>query len=167
MDKCQQFIDKVGELRFLKIKEIQVNKFNRLLLEKLGNITWFNTVPHLTHASNPQASNTSQGDSAVPPQAECTDAKTASTSPLAVSTNSQAELANAQAASASTLAVSTNSQGVSAASPQGGSSQAIQTGSGTNSQGDGTVPPQAGTSWAEGADAQAASTSLLTVSTNS
>ena len=32
MDKCQQFIDKVSELRFLKIKERQVNKFNRLLL---------------------------------------------------------------------------------------------------------------------------------------
>ena len=45
MDKCQQFIDKVSELRFLKIKERQVNKFNRLLLKKQGNITWFSTVP--------------------------------------------------------------------------------------------------------------------------
>ena len=33
MDKCQQFIDKVSELRFLKIKERQVNKFNRLMLK--------------------------------------------------------------------------------------------------------------------------------------
>ena len=32
MDECQQFIDKVSELRFLKIKQRQVNKFNRLLL---------------------------------------------------------------------------------------------------------------------------------------
>ena len=39
MDKCQQFIDKVSEIRFLKIKERQVNKFNRLLLRKQGNIT--------------------------------------------------------------------------------------------------------------------------------
>ena len=31
-DKCQQFIDKECELRFLKIKERQVNKFNRLIL---------------------------------------------------------------------------------------------------------------------------------------
>ena len=45
MDKCQQFIDKVSELRFLKIKERHVNKFNRLLLKKLGHITWFSTVP--------------------------------------------------------------------------------------------------------------------------
>ena len=44
MDKCQQFIDKVSELRFLKIKERQVNKFNRLLLTKQGNITWFSAV---------------------------------------------------------------------------------------------------------------------------
>ena len=45
MDKYQQFIDKIRELRFLKIKESQINKFNRLLLEKQGNITWFSTVP--------------------------------------------------------------------------------------------------------------------------
>ena len=45
MDKCQQFIDKVSELRFLKVKERQVSKFNRLLLKKQGNITWFSAVP--------------------------------------------------------------------------------------------------------------------------
>ena len=45
MDKCQQLIDKANEFRFLKIKERQVNKFNRLLLKKQGNITWFSTVP--------------------------------------------------------------------------------------------------------------------------
>ena len=45
MDKCQQFIGKVSELRFLKIKERQVNKFNRLLLKKEGNMTWFSAVP--------------------------------------------------------------------------------------------------------------------------
>ena len=36
MDKCQQSIDKVSELRFLKSKEGQVNKFNRLMLKKEG-----------------------------------------------------------------------------------------------------------------------------------
>ena len=51
MDKCQQFIYKVSELRFLQIKERQVNKFNRLLLKKQRNITWFSTVPLV----NPQA----------------------------------------------------------------------------------------------------------------
>ena len=43
MEKCQQFIDKVGEHRFLK--ERQVNKFIRLLLKKQGNITWLSAVP--------------------------------------------------------------------------------------------------------------------------
>ena len=56
---------------------------------------------------------------------------------------------------------------VSAASPQAGSSQTIQAGSGTNSQGDSTIPPHSGTSWAEGTDGQAVSTSPQTVSTNS
>ena len=45
MDKCQQFIDKVSELSFLNIKEWQVNTFNRLLLKKQGNITWFRSFP--------------------------------------------------------------------------------------------------------------------------
>ena len=55
MDKCQQFIDKVSGLRFLKIKERQINKFNRLLLKKQGNITSFSTVP----LANPWAGSTS------------------------------------------------------------------------------------------------------------
>ena len=146
MDKCQQFIDKVGEPRFLKIKERQVNKFNRLLLKKQRNIIWFRTVPP-TQAGNPQPSNPLQGDSAVPPQAQCADAQSASTSSLAVSTNSQAKHIDAQAASTSTLAVSTNSQGVSTASPQAGSPQAFQAGSswvinnGTNPHGVSATPP--------------------------
>ena len=40
MNKLQQLIDRVSELRFLKVRERQVNKFNRLLLKKEGNITW-------------------------------------------------------------------------------------------------------------------------------
>ena len=57
-------IDKVGEFRFLKIKERQVNKFNRLPLKKQGNITWYNTVP--TQVGNPWVGNPPQEDSAVP-----------------------------------------------------------------------------------------------------
>ena len=55
MDKCQHFIDKVSELRLLKIKERQINKFSRLLLKKEGNITWFTNRP------NPQAGSASEG----------------------------------------------------------------------------------------------------------
>ena len=87
MQKCQQFIDKVGELRFLKS---QVNKFNRLLLKKQGNITWFSAVPPTQAGNPPQASSTiSQGDSTMSPQAEHIDAQAASASPLVISTNSQ------------------------------------------------------------------------------
>ena len=103
-----------------------------------------------TQAVNTQAISTdSKGDSAVPPQAEHADVQAASVCPLAVSTNSQ---------------------GVSTSSPQADSSQAIQAGSsqainnGTNSQGDRTIPPQAGSCQAEGADAQAVSTSPQAVS---
>ena len=42
---------KVSELRFIKIKERQVNKFNKLIKRK-GNIIWFNAVPS---AGNPLA----------------------------------------------------------------------------------------------------------------
>ena len=34
MNKCQQLVDKVSELIFLKVRERQINKFNRLLLKK-------------------------------------------------------------------------------------------------------------------------------------
>ena len=34
MNKCQQFIDKISELRFIKVKERQINKFNRLLQKR-------------------------------------------------------------------------------------------------------------------------------------
>ena len=79
MDKCQDFIDKVSELRFLKIKDRQISKFNRLLLKKEGNVTCF------TNRANPQAGSAS----AVPPQAGSSWAEsvdTVRTSPQAVST---------------------------------------------------------------------------------
>ena len=66
MNKCQQFIDKVSELRFIKVRERQINKFNRLLQNEEGNITWLvptNTPANSTllavSASSPQAGNTS------------------------------------------------------------------------------------------------------------
>ena len=36
--KCQGFIEKVDEIRFIKVKNRQVNKFNNLV-KKEGNIT--------------------------------------------------------------------------------------------------------------------------------
>ena len=69
MDKCQQFIDKVSQLRFLEIKERQVNKFNRLLLIKQGNINWFSVVPLVNPwagSASPQTASTSAPRQVVP-----------------------------------------------------------------------------------------------------
>ena len=38
--KCHVFVEKVGEFRFNKVKNRQVNKFNNLVHKKEGNITW-------------------------------------------------------------------------------------------------------------------------------
>ena len=48
--KCQDFIEKVKELRFSKVKERQVRKFNNLLSKKEGNITCI-SFPQATRAS--------------------------------------------------------------------------------------------------------------------
>ena len=50
--KCQGFVEKVGEIRFNKVKLRQVNKFNNLL-RKEGNITGVST--QLTAFSSSQA----------------------------------------------------------------------------------------------------------------
>ena len=39
MKKCQELIGKVSEFRHFKVKQRQINKFNRLI-EKKGYITW-------------------------------------------------------------------------------------------------------------------------------
>ena len=47
MQQCQELIDKVRELRYLKVGERQINKFNRLL-QKERNTTWFKHPPTLS-----------------------------------------------------------------------------------------------------------------------
>ena len=39
MEQCQNLINKVRELRYLKTRDRQINKFNRLLQKQEGNIT--------------------------------------------------------------------------------------------------------------------------------
>ena len=39
LEQCQDFIDKVSELRFNKVKQRQINKLNHLVSKKEGNIT--------------------------------------------------------------------------------------------------------------------------------
>ena len=126
MDKCQQFIAKVSELRFLKIKERQVNKFNRLMIKKQGNITWFSTVPLV----NPQAGSASpQVASTSVPQTgsswEDSASQTASaSSPQTVSFQAVSSQAVSCPQAGSSQEDST-SQAASASSPQTVNAQAV------------------------------------------
>ena len=45
--ECQGFVEKVGEIRFTKVKQRQLNKFNNLLNKKEGNITRVNSSPNV------------------------------------------------------------------------------------------------------------------------
>ena len=55
--KCQEFIEKVKELRFNKVKDRQVRKFNNLLSKKEGNITWQSSQVTPTTRASPEAAN--------------------------------------------------------------------------------------------------------------
>ena len=95
--ECQDFIDKVGEIRFNKVKQRQLNKFNLLTIRKEGNITRSNTnlnnhnlnsqtnsqVNQISQASPPSGED-NRSSQAVPPHGE------ASTSPPPSKANSQA-----------------------------------------------------------------------------
>ena len=53
--ECQDFIDKVGEIRFNKVKQRQLNKFNLLINRKEGNITRSNNTNSNTNNLNLQS----------------------------------------------------------------------------------------------------------------
>ena len=53
--KCQEFIEKVGELRFNKVKNRQAIKFNNLVCKKEGNISWETLQSTRVTASSSQA----------------------------------------------------------------------------------------------------------------
>ena len=42
--ECQDFINKVSEIRFTKVRQRQLNKFNNLVTKKEGNITRDNAI---------------------------------------------------------------------------------------------------------------------------
>ena len=80
--QCQEFIDKIKEKRFIKVRERQVRKLNNLINKKEGGITWQSSqVPPATRAlprannrqagrlnlsSSPQASQSSLGERGLP-----------------------------------------------------------------------------------------------------
>ena len=55
--ECQGFVEKVGEIRFTKVKQRQLTKFNNLLNKKEGNITRANcpNSPNLASQAGRQA----------------------------------------------------------------------------------------------------------------
>ena len=63
--ECQGFIDKVGEIRFTKVKQRQLNKCNILLNKKEGNITRANAS---TNPSNLASQAGRQASTLLPPR---------------------------------------------------------------------------------------------------
>ena len=65
--ECQGFIDKVGEIRFTKVKQRQVNKYNILLNKKEGNITRANAITP-TNSNNLASQAGRQASALLPPR---------------------------------------------------------------------------------------------------
>ena len=81
MKECQELIDKVSEFRHSKVKQRQINKFNRLM-QKERNITWpslqgtqSSTSPRQLGLVHPQTG------SNPPPAARASSSQTSSSTP--------------------------------------------------------------------------------------
>ena len=55
--KCQEFIEKIKEKRFNKVKERQVRKLTNLIIKKEGGITWHSSQVFLATRAFPWANN--------------------------------------------------------------------------------------------------------------
>ena len=64
--ECQGFIDKVGEIRFTKVRQRQLNKYNMLLNKKEGNITRANAT-NLINSNNLASQAGRQASASLPP----------------------------------------------------------------------------------------------------
>ena len=69
LTECQGFVDKVSEIRFTKVRQRQLNKYNMLLNKKEGNITRAHAI-NLTNNLASQAGRQSdrQGHAYLPPR---------------------------------------------------------------------------------------------------
>ena len=67
--ECQDFVDKVSENRFNKVKQRQINKLNLLTTRKEGNITRSNTNPNNYNHNHNHNNHNSQVNSQVISQA--------------------------------------------------------------------------------------------------
>ena len=61
--QCQEFIEKIKEKRFIKVRERQVRKLNNLINKKEGGITWQSSQASLATRAFPQANNRQVGNS--------------------------------------------------------------------------------------------------------
>ena len=52
LGECQDFINKVSDIRFIKVRQRQINKFNHLVTKKEGNITVANAVNNTQSITN-------------------------------------------------------------------------------------------------------------------
>ena len=100
--ECQDFVDKVSENRFNKVKQRQINKLNLLTIRKEGNITRSNTNPNnYNHNHNHNSQANSQVISQVPPGEDNRSSQAgpphgeASTSPALLNASSQARKGSA------------------------------------------------------------------------
>ena len=67
LEQCQDFINKVSELRFNKVKQRQINKLNHLVSKKEGNITSNNTTLNRQVQSPPSSCNPTLATALLPP----------------------------------------------------------------------------------------------------
>ena len=106
--ECQNFIDKVGEIRFNKVKQRQLNKFNLLTIRKEGNITRPNNtninINNLTIQAGSQINQTTSqanpppaGEGSIPSQASTLLPREASTSLATATSPGEASTAPATA----------------------------------------------------------------------
>ena len=51
--QCQEFIEKIKEKRFSKVKERQVRKLNNVIIKKEGGITWHSSQVFLPARAYP------------------------------------------------------------------------------------------------------------------
>ena len=64
--ECQGFINKVSEIRFSKVRQRQLNKFNILINKKEGNIMRANAI-NLIHSNNLGSQSVRQASTSPPP----------------------------------------------------------------------------------------------------
>ena len=61
--QCQEFIEKIKEKRFIKVRDRQVRKLNNVINKKEGGITWQSSQVPLATRAFPQANNRQAGNS--------------------------------------------------------------------------------------------------------